>query len=247
MKIPIALVTTVATTLLLVLGSLASTKIVFAQNLESDSYIIQFGNFNVTSGAKGSASYNLTDTVGQVGSGPYSSTSYFVGAGFQYIYQIGEFSFSLSKTLIDFGELIIGIHSTDSHTINISTKGAGGYSVYAYELHPLRHQNGIIDIPNTTCDNNDCDHINAATWVNESIPGFGYNMSGDDVPSEFVSGDFFKSFADDEASEDMQVVMSSNDIANQREATTLYKAGIDSNQAAGQYETAVVFVAVPGY
>jgi hypothetical protein len=225
-------------------------KLVEAERLESDSYVITFGNFNVTSGEKDSTTYHLTDTVGQVGSGPYGeygTSSYFVGSGFQYIYQINTFSFQISKNLIDFGELTIDTHNTDSHTLTITTQGAGGYSVYAYEEHPLRKLGGSAEIPNTTCDAGGCTYTTAAVWSNQSIPGFGYNMSGNDVPAGFINSTYFKSFADDESAQAMQIVMSSANVAEARQATVTYKAGIDSSQASGNYETAVVFVAVPGF
>lgn len=239
--------------LLLVAGllmTLLGASSVAAERLESDSFVIQFGNFNTTSGQKSSASYSVTDTVGQVGSGPYGQyggSSYFVGSGFQYIYQIDSFRFQLSKLLIELGELIPGSHSTDSHTLTITTRGAGGYTVYAYQLHALRLQNQSIDIPNTTCDSATCDYLTAAVWNNQSIAGFGYNMSGHDVPAGFSTSGHFKAFADQELAQDMQVVMSSANIANQRQSTATYKAGISGSQAAGNYETGVVFVAVPGY
>lgn len=227
-----------------------SFKKIFAENMNSESWQIQFGNFNVTSGEKSSTSYNVTDTVGQTASGPYGSygsSSYFVGSGFQYIYQVDDFSFVISKNSVDFGDLIIGTHNTDSHTLTINTRGAGGYTVYAYEIHPLRHSNGIDEITDTTCDNGNCTHIVADVWSNQSIPGFGYNMSGNDVPGGFIDNTYYKNFANDESADVMQAVMSSNNIASQRQSTVTYKAGINASQASGNYDTAVVYIAVPGY
>lgn len=225
-------------------------QLVGAQRLESENYVITFGNFNVTSGEKSSTNYNVTDTVGQTGSGPYGqygSSAYFVGSGFQYIYQINAFSFQISKNLIDLGELIEDTHNTDSHTLTITTKGAGGYSVYAYEEYPLSQIQGTAEIPNTTCDAGSCTHITAGVWTNQSIPGFGYNMSGNDIPAGFVNSTYFKSFANRVAAQEMQIVMSSDNVADARQSTVTYKAGIEGSQANGIYETAVVFVAVPGY
>lgn len=229
---------------------ITATKNVNAQSLQSDNFVVTFGNFNVTSGEKDSASFHLTDTVGQVGSGPYGqygSSGFFVGSGFQYIYQIDTFSFRISKVLVELGELNINTHSTDSHTLTITTKGAGGYSVYAFEEHPLRQVQGVAEIPDTTCDSNNCTHITAGVWADQTIPGFGYNMSGNDIPAAFIDSTYYKSFADDESADDMQVVMSANNIANQRQSTVTYKAGITGQQASGNYETAVVYVAVPGF
>jgi hypothetical protein len=224
--------------------------LVNAERLESNSYVITFGNFNVTSGEKSSASYNVTDTVGQTGAGPYGeygSSTYFVGSGFQYIYQIDDFSFQISKTLINLGEIEVDTHATDSHTLTITTRGAGGYSVYAYEEHPLRQAQGSEEIADTTCNAGSCTHTSAAVWTDQSIAGFGYNMSGNDIPSNFLDNTYFKSFADNESADPMQIVMSSNNIANERQSTVTYKAGVGGVQASGNYETSVVYVAVPGY
>lgn len=221
-----------------------------ADELRSNSFVIQFGNFNMTSGEKSSSSYNLTDTVGQTANGPYGqygSSDYFIGAGFQYIYQIDEFSFSLSRTAIDLGTLTPGVHNTASHTMSISTRGAGGYTVYAYELHPLRHSGGSYTIPDTTCDAGTCSESTAQVWSNQSVPGFGFNMAGQDIPADFVNTTYFRQFANQAGAETMQVVMSANTIASNRSATVNYKAGVSGSQAAGNYQTGIVFVAVPMY
>ena len=235
--------------LLFILISMGLAPLAQAERFESDSYIIQFGNFNMTAGEKSSASYNVTDTVGQTGAGPYGEygvSSYFIGGGFQYIYQIDEFFFQISKLNIDFGTLTPGIHATDSHTLTISTRNQG-YRVYAFEEHPLRHSGGLYTIPDTTCDAANCDETTAGIWTTQNIAGFGFNMSGDDIPTDFVNSTYYRQFADDSTAETMQVVMSSSNIANNRQSTVTYKAGIAGNQAAGNYETAVVYVAVPEY
>jgi len=225
---------------------------VLAERLESDSYVIQFGNFNVTAGEKESASYKVTDTVGQTGAGPYGQygvSSYFVGGGFQYIYQIDQFAFSISKLAIDLGELTAGAHNTDALTLSITTGGAGGYAIYTYETKPLTHENGSNTIADTTCDSGTCSESSAGLWTNTSIGGFGFNATGSsDVSSDFLTTDHFRQFADSSAAESMQAIMSSNDIVENETATITYKAGLNSaSQAAGRYDTATVFVAVPGY
>lgn len=229
---------------------LATTLPVRAENMESGSYKIQFGNFNITSGEKSSASYNVTDTVGQTGAGPYGQygvSSYFVGGGFQYIYQIDRFSFRISKLGIDLGTLTPGIHHTDAHNIAITTGGGSGYTVYAYEAHPLRNQLTPDIIPDTTCDSGTCSHTTAGVWIDTDIPGFGYSLSGDDIPGDFTDSTYFRSFADFSNGDPMQVMMSSNNVANNRTATVTYKAGVSGNQAGGNYETNIVFIAVPGF
>lgn len=226
------------------------TQVSYAERLESDSYIIQFGNFNISAGTRTSESFGLTDTVGQTGAGPYGefgSTAHFIGSGFQYIYQINRFSFRVSKLLIDFSLLTPLVHTTDDHTLTITTRGGGGYTVYSYALHPLRLSTGPDEIPNTGCDLDDCTITTAGVWTDQNVPGFGYNLAGDDVPTDFIDGSYFRPFADDSQGEPMQVAMSSANIANARTATVTYKAGISGDQAAGNYETGVVYIAVPGY
>lgn len=226
-------------------------QIAVAETLQSDSYIIQFGNFNVTSGEKSSAGYTVTDTVGQFGAGPYGeygTSSFFLGGGFQYIYQINEFSFLISNTAIDLGELVPGTFSSGSHTLTISTRGAGGYHVYAYELHELRHTiDSIHTVPDTSCDSGPCTPDSAEIWDTPENAGFGFNMDGDSIPPDFEDNTYYRPFANDELNQPMRAVMSSENIGFDDEATVTYKASINPTQAAGKYETTVVYVAVPGY
>lgn len=237
--------------LVTLMGSLGTlVSLVSAENMNSDSYQIQFGNFNITSGEKSSDNYTVTDTVGQTGAGPYGNygvSNYFVGGGFQYIYQIPEFEFQISTTSIDFGELIIGQHATQNHTMTISTRGAGGYAVLAQVVHALRHQEDAEEIPHTTCDAANCTITTAEVWTNQAIAGFGYNMSGTNVPTDFSDATYFRPFPDLEAVQAAQTVMSSNDIATNETATITYKVGVDATQLAGRYNTEVRFTAVPGY
>ena len=218
-----------------------------AERLESDSYIIQFGNFNVTSGTKTSSNFSLTDTVGQTADGPFSNGNYFTGSGFQYLYQIGEFSFSISDLAIDFGELTIGAHSSATNYLTVSAKGAGGYTVYAFEDHPMTHENSTDTIADTTCDAGDCSQVIAQAWINQNIPGFGFNMTGTDIKTDFTNNTFFRQFADHSLSETMQPIMSSSSAVVNHQATVTYKIGVEASQAAGNYQTDIVFTAVPGY
>ena len=241
----------ILTIFLSILGILFFTKQALAERMESESYIIQFGNFNMGSGEQSSTNYKLTETLGQIAAGPYGqygSSSYFVGSGFQYIYQIRQFRFTISKTSIDLGILTPNAHNTDSHNLSISTRGSG-YVIYTYEARPLTLiTDNNTTIPDTTCDDGTCDETQANTWVNQSIGGFGFNVSGDNVASDFVNQNYFRQFADRSAGETMQTIMSSNSIAVNDQATVTYKAGLTSgSQAAGIYTTYVAYVAVPTY
>jgi len=212
------------------------------------------------SGERSGTNYNLTYTMGQIAPGPYgdyASSNYFIGAGFQYIYQIGEFEFSISDIDLDLGILTPTAHNTADNQLTISTRGAGGYTVYAYEQHPLELVGGGDQIPDTTCDTGSCDETEAKPWTVQTVPGFGFNIAGDNVSSDFTSSDpdctsdteCFRQFADNSASpsESMQTVMASDSIAEDESATVTYKAGISGTQTSGHYQTNIVYVAVPGY
>ncbi len=204
----------------------------------------------MSSGKKTSGTYALSDTMGGLAVGPYGqygSTNYFIGSGFQYVYQIDYFNFSISKLNIELGELFTGSFGTDSHTISITTTGASGYNVYAFENHPLKLSTGTETINDTTCDSNDCDETIAASWTNPAQAGFGFNVSGTGAATDFINANYFRQFANNEASESMQQIMGSANVALNSTATVNYKASMPGNQASGNYQTSIVFVAVPGY
>lgn len=226
------------------------TSPVWADRLESDSYVIQFGNFNIGSGGGETTNYGLTYTIGQTAPGPfgsYGSSNYFIGSGFQYIYQIQTFGFSIDNVAIDLGTLTTGVHNSASNRLTITTKGAGGYTIYAYEQSPLTHSNGTNTIPDTTCDAGTCTETAAAVWTDQDIPGFGFNIAGNDMAADFVDSTYFRQFADEAAAETMQNIMSDTNIASSEQGTVTYKVGISGTVAAGNYQTGVVYVAVPGY
>jgi hypothetical protein len=227
-----------------------SPGVTYADRFDSANYTIQFGNFNITSGEKSSVNYNVTDTVGQTGAGPYGSmgtSSYVIGGGFQYIYPLRDFEFSLSSLAIDLETLLPGAPSTKNHTMTVTTRGAGGYKVYALADHSLRHSDGTTTIPATTCDAGTCTISTAQLWTNVNIPGFGFNMSGTDIPADFSTTSFFRPFADKSLAQTMQIVMSSANLAIDHVATVTYKAGVSGSQAAGSYTTTVNYIAVPAY
>jgi hypothetical protein len=89
------------------------TKKINAQTFDSSSYHIDWGNFNMTSGKKTSATYTLTDTVGQNAPGKFTNTGFVVKSGFQYIYDsLEKFSFSISDIDLPFGTLTPNITDT---------------------------------------------------------------------------------------------------------------------------------------
>ncbi|KKU44480.1 MAG: hypothetical protein UX62_C0061G0005 [Microgenomates group bacterium GW2011_GWA2_46_7] len=177
-----------------------------AETLQSNSYTIRQGNFNMTSGLKSSASYSLTDTVGQTAAEYFSSTGYHVKAGFQYMYTLYDFSFSLSSLSVALGDLIPNSFKTASHTITVSTP-AQGYSVTAHETSKLTKSGSSDTIPDTICDSGPCTETSAEIWTTPTNNGFGYNVTGDDHDPEFATSSYFRPFPDYSLGESSATIM----------------------------------------
>lgn len=250
-KIKILLsVATLTFALLLPKYALSQSKIV------SPNYEIQFPNFNSGAGVPTSTNFKTSGTLGQTAAGLFSSTNYKVKSGFQYIKTIIPFSFSISNISVNFGILTPGTPETRTATLTVKAGGAGGYSVKARENHPLQIVGSATYIPNTTCDAGTCTKNQAQAWVLNSTYGFGFNMSGDDIPSDFINSNYFRPFANAQASEEAVTIMGKNqvtwDYPNnawpwESEATITYKVNVSGTQPAGTYTSIVKFTAIPAF
>ncbi len=227
-------------------AALVSSKIASAETLNSANYKIRMGNFNITSGLKSSSSYNLTDTVGQTVAEYFSGTGYHVKAGFQYMYALYDFEFSISSLAISLGTLTPNTFSTGSHNLVVSTPGQG-YSVSAFERTKLTKSGGSTTIPDTTCNAGTCTETSAGVWTTASNNGFGYNAAGDDVSTDFTDSTYFRPFPDFSLSETPAVLMTTTDAGRDRTATITYKVSPSGSQAAGTYSTQIVYIANPVY
>lgn len=222
------------------------TSLVHAQStMDSTNYKIRLGNFNMTSGSKSSAAYNLTDTVGQIAAEFFSSSGYHVKAGFQYIYTLYNFSFSISSLAIDLGTLSTNTFSTANHTLTVTAPG-NGYSVSAFETSRLTSSNGDT-IGDTTCDAGTCTETGAGVWTTQTNNGFGFNMTGNDIAADFVGSSYFRPFPDASQSEIPATIMTTSAAGKNRIATVNYKVSRGATQAAGTYTTQIVFIATPVY
>lgn len=216
-----------------------------AESLTSPSYRIRFGNFNITSGLKSSTSYSLTDTVGQTAAELFSSAGYSVKAGFQYLYALYDFSFTISDLTIDFGSLTPSSFSTDTNVLTVSAPGQG-YSVATFATNRLTNNSGDT-IPDTTCNSGTCLENSAGVWTSTSSYGFGYNAAGPDVDSDFVDTTYFRPFPDLSLADSPEVLIQSAAAGQSRSATITYKVNISGSQASGNYSTQIVYIATPVY
>lgn len=216
-----------------------------AETMNSNNYTIRTGNFNITSGLKSSATYSLTDTVGQTVASYFSSTGYHVRAGFQYLYTLYNFSFSISDLSINLS-LTPNFFSTDSHNLVVTAPGQG-YSVSVYETEKLKLSGGTDTIPDTTCDSGTCTETSAGVWSTASNNGFGYNLTGNDISADFTNSNYFRPFPDYSLGENPATIMSSVEAGKNRTATVTYKLSPSGSQASGTYYTNIIYIATPTY
>lgn len=225
--------------------SLAPTS-VGALNMKSDSYEIQMGNLNMGAGSKSSEHYGLSDTMGQIAPGEYTNTGYKVLAGFQYIHSLIPFTFTISDISINFGVLTVGSFNNQTNDLTVSCGSAGGYQVTVLANQQLKNQAGST-IPKTDCGDPACTISQAQPWTSTDYYGFGYNMSGDDIPSVFFDSTYFRPFPDEESGDSAKVVMGSTNVGRNRLATVAYRINISGLQAAGDYKNILTFVATPTF
>lgn len=228
---------------------------ILAQSFDSNSYHIEFGNFNMTSGKKTSPGYTLTDTVGQNAPGKYDSTGFTLKAGFQYIYDsMEQFSFSISDLDLPFGSLTPNIGSTQTNIITITTPSGRGYEILAIANHPLLANN--YTIPDTSCDNNDCFISTSAPWTLTTTYGLGFNAIGINssgvatnigTSNYFSDSTYYRPFANQSQNDLPQVLMSENTRVKDRQSRITYKVNISPNQTAGNYSNLINLIAIPKY
>ncbi len=224
------------------------TRGVLAVAMDSSRFKIESANIEIAGGNKTSSSYKLADTVGQLAAGQYSSNGYVVKAGFQYLHAIIPFRFSISNINIALGTLVPSVPSTATTNLTVYFGGAGQYQVTAIEEGPLKTQPGNA-IADTICDGggNTCSESLAKVWSSTSAYGFGYGMSGNDIPADFIDSTYYRPFPDRTAAESPATVMTSTNVGKNRQSTVTFKTNISSIQRAGSYQTIINFVATPSY
>ncbi len=219
----------------------------FAGNMYSGQYKIQFGNVNIGGNNEVSTSYKLATTLGQTSALQFSSTGYIVKAGFQYIHSIIPFAFTISNTKINFGILTPNTFATGTTNLTVSSGGAGGYQVTSIEESRLKSIAGNY-IPDAICNGGpNCTTTTAQPWTSTLKDGFGYSMSGNDVPADFIGSTYFRPFPDRSAAASPAIVMSNAAVGKNRLSTMTFKVNVLGTQPDGSYQTIINYVATPIY
>lgn len=234
--------------LLLIVGLAFPTSAAAQPEMTSNSYVIQLGNFNMTSGEKSGGGYTVTDTVGQTAPGEYAGTGYKVLAGFQYIYGAGqEFTLRILNLSVPLGELAINQFSENSHELVVNSPFSG-FAILARADHELRLPGGSTApvIAHTNCDTS-CSPTAAGEWTNASNHGFGFHVSGQYAASDFINNTYFRPFADAEDGQSSQLIAQHDSVVRDEVFTVSYRVAIGGSQAAGNYQTTIDYTAIPSY
>lgn len=243
--------------LFFILLSLYNAPFSYAETMYSQSFEIDAYNINITAGTTTSDSYNLSTSVGQTAAGKFESDGFIVKAGFQYLRSIIPFTFSISDTSINLGSLTPQVPSLHDSKLAVSYGSAGKYMVTASEREPLTSLSRVATIPDTACDGgtNTCNTSTARKWTSITAYGFGYNMSGDDIDSDFRDQTYYRPFPDMSKGASPVTIMSNTNVTEDYEAepkhvkrsTITFKLNVAPVQAAATYQTIIDFVAVPSY
>jgi len=229
-------------------------------SLKSTNYEITWPNLNMAAGGSTSPGYKMGITAGQTSPGLYSSylsTGYKIRAGFQYIHSIIPFSFKISPWALNFDTINPDtLDNNQSLDLTVNSGAAGGYQVKVQENQKLT-STANSTIADTNCDVADtCNQNDAGTWTQTTTYGFGYNMTGTDVPSEFT-GSKYKGFANVGIGSTGTPVKIMGRVpaagpeghvaGKNKTATMNARINVSNVQAAGTYHNILTFFAIPTY
>lgn len=245
---------------------------VSAVNMNSPQYRIQFGTVNSGGKAMTNTDYKLNTSVGQTAAKEFQASGYIVKAGFQYIYTRIPFTFSLSSIQVNLGTLLPSVPSSGNITLSVSFGAAGQYIVTARADKPLATASLANTIPFTGCDGgpDTCTTTLAKPWTLTTAYGFGYGMTGEDIPADFINNTYYRPFPNLLLSEAPAVVMQSTNVTADitptpfpaytpapvltgaphdvtHQAIINMKGNVSNFQSAGTYSTVIRFLATPSF
>lgn len=168
-----------------------------------------------------SASYQLQDTMGEIGTGIISSANYAGLIGFRQVESDPKITFSISPNVVDLLSLSLVAVSEGSHTVTTTTNAANGYITTIVEDGNLRTASGD-DIDDVT--------DGAVTAGSEE---YGIRTSG-------AAGQM--NSADTAIISTSQTVASYNSFINGSAVIITYRAAITPFSAAGQYNHTVTLI-----
>jgi hypothetical protein len=165
-----------------------------------------------------------------------------------------------TATAVPWGTIAnFGAFYNAAQSVTVSTNASSGYTVKVEESDQMG-KNGITCtgagageaqscIQDTTCNATGCTESTSQDWISTSYYGMGYslaNVSGSDATFTYnESGRTFsaKQFADQEAGETKQTIMSKSTPAASSQVYLCYRLNISTTQPAGYYFNHVKYTA----
>jgi len=130
--------------------------------------------------------------------------------------------------------------ATTSSLLTVTTNSAFGYQVKAYETSLLTY--GSETIANWAGTN-----ATPTTWpgtcIDDTECGFGYNTNDADL-SQFTDSTYYAGFITTAPGD---VVASDTGPVTSDQTTITYKTSVGNTQAAGTYETTIIYIAIPEF
>lgn len=235
-------------TIIIVITALRA-RLARAQEMNSQNFKIQGGNFNMTSGNKASQNYKLSDVVGQISAGIFGSKGYIIQSGFLNSAAGEVFSFSVNPNIVDFGTIMPQIPLEKKIRITIANGNTPGYSVRVSQNQKLATLAGA-EIPNTICDtetkNPPCTVAQASKWIKNTTYGFGYRMEGKTVPQEFLKDNLYRPFPSTKLGEQASIIMKTQAKKVVDQGNMTLRLNVDKSQPVGQYRNVLSFTAMAG-
>lgn len=159
-----------------------------------------------------------------------------------------------TPTSVPFGSLPIQQFTDAAQALSVTTNAQNGYVVTAMENDQLAK--GGVTCTGDGSGVNTCiidssavgiSHTASAVWSDTTKYGFGYtlhdaNTSGT-TPAFTYAGTTYKQFADNQAAEAAQTIMSSTGPAANHNLYVCYRANISQIQVAGDYENYITYTA----
>ncbi len=160
-------------------------------------------------------------------------------------------SFSINSSNVNLGHWNAGnsYTSTGTSSLSVLTNAYNGYTVSAYETGLLSLVlDSLVSIPNFSAGT----YSSPATWASGDI-GFGYTSSCTNIGgvNKFGSGTLYAPFSSsgpgDILAENLNSITGATYTGVADTYTITYKVEASSNQAAGEYQTNIVYTVIPSF
>ena len=217
---------------LILIGGIFFPVFVFAAS--SANYRIESDVIGIGGNSSGSASYNLSDTMGQPVIGLGTSTNYKVQEGFWHTVNF-SISLAVDSRNLSLGTITPGTPVTGQTAISVITDAWGGYDLLASQNHAMTHSDAVTTIADYACA-----IASPCAWSGQGL-GFTVN-SGTSVEAKWGTSPNYN-YAYFPLS---QTVFHSKSgyVSGVDQTIAGYKLDVPTTQKSGQYSNIITYTAM---